>query len=109
MPGFVLESTLESRFLRRWSWRRLQPRWSWNRQCRGRSLRLYQRARRQDTFGSVEAGDGATIIGCGHEATGARQRTGAEMFIEAGTVTGAMDIVPNAMKVFTGTMVAANR
>ncbi len=65
------------------------------------------------TFGSAEAGDGAITIGSGHEATGIRPRTGTEMIIETGTVTGATAFAPSAMRAFlagsTGSMVEGSR
>lgn len=57
----------------------------------------------------MEVGDGAITVGSGRVDTGALRSTGTAIIIETGIVTGSTDIVPNDMKVFMASMVAANR
>ncbi len=59
--------------------------------------------------GSAEAGDGATTIGSGHEATGVLQPIGIVMLIGPVPVTGTTDIAPSVMKAFMGSMAVGKR
>jgi hypothetical protein len=111
MLVFILESILECQFRHPSSWHPLQ--FVCNLPFQLRSLKLCRYARRRDTCGSVEAGDGATTTMSGIGATGGRSLTGITTFAGVVMVAGTMDYGPTAMTTSTvGTMastVAGNR
>jgi hypothetical protein len=98
MPGFVSESTLESRLLRRSSWHR--PRFVCNHPCRLRLSRPCLYVLRPVTFGSGAIGGGVITIGCGHLGTGVRPLTWTAMFVGVMPAIGPEGSVPNATRAF---------